>query len=756
MLSPDKLTGFRDGDSMLSVNEFVDFDRMWAVVRRQWKVVAASIAVVIALGVFYRVTAVPLFTASASVLIDSKSNEVANQLSTLSLNGIVDDEPTVLSQVEVLKSDTIASAVVDRLKLVDNPYFRGSSGSLVSMVARLLNIQLESGSSEESAPNRERLRMAAIMAVKGGMDVQRVGRTYVLQISYTSSSPGLSAQIANGIADAYLVDKLSSKYEATKRASDWLQDRIEDLRQKALVSDLDVQRFRAQNGLIASGQGGLVSDQQLVQLNTALIEAQGDKAKAQAKYDQVQSIISSHRTDAIISDALGSSTITDLRKKYLDASKLQAEISQRLGRQHEQAVRLRGEMAEYEKLMFGELARIAESYKSELDVAKAKEKALSDSVAASTGIAAAAGETQVQLRELERTADTYTNLYQTFLTRLQEATQQQTFPISNARVITPAVVPTRPSEPKTTIILAVSILLGGAIGCSLASIREFRDRFFRTGDQVREELKLEYLGVAPIIPKTKGTAANAHQGFGGAGSHITSYVAEHPMSSFAETMRSAKLAADVSRDDLGRCIIGVTSSLPGEGKSTIACNFAQLLAMQGAKTLLIDGDFRNPGATRAIALSAQSGLLEALLDKRPLSDFIVSDPVTKLAFLPAVVKRRIPHSAELLTSRPMRDLLYAAQKEYDYIVIDLPPLGPVVDAKAVSPMLDSLLYVVEWGRTSRKMVRNTLLVEKDLVDKCAGVILNKVDSNKMKLYRTYGSTEYYQSRYRSYYIEGHV
>jgi succinoglycan biosynthesis transport protein ExoP len=752
MLSPSKPPGLDENWNQTSFPEYVDFDRILVVIRRQWKTVAVTVAFFLALGVLYWLIAVPQYTATASVLIDSSANDVANQLSTMSVSGVIDDEPTVLSQVELLKSYAISSATVDRLHLVDNPYFRGTSRSILASLANFLHMQSLLASDDAVGLSAEDIRASAIAVVANGVSVDRAGRTYVLQISYTSPIPDLSALIANGIADAYLDDKLNSKYEATKRASGWLQDRIEDLKQRSLDSDLAVQKFKALNGLISSNQGGLVSDQRLVQLNTAMIEAQAETAKAQARYDQVQSIISSHNPDAIVTDALGSTTITDLRKKYLDASKLQSEIADRLGPQHEQAIRLRAEMAEYERLMFGELGRIAESYKSELYIAKAKEKSLSDSVAASTGVAAAAGETQVQLRELERTADTYTNLYQTFLTRLQEATQQQSFPVSNARIITPAEVPLHHSQPKTTIILAVSLVLGGMFGSGFASVREFRDRFFRTGDQVRDELKLEYLGIAPVVTQSaKPVQVSRHHRALQSRTDLSSYVVEHPYSSFAETMRSAKLAADVARDERGKCVIGITSSLPGEGKSTIACNFAQLLAMQGAKTLLIDGDFRNPGATREFAGSAGSGILEALLEKRPLSQLILFDPSTKLAFLPAVAKHRIPHSAELLSSGAMRDLLFSAQQAFDYVVIDLPPLGPVVDARAISPLLDTMLYVIEWGRTSRKMVRNTLLGDPELADKCAGVILNKVQPEKMKLYRTYGSSEYYQSHYASYY-----
>ncbi|KAA0679842.1 chromosome partitioning protein ParA, partial [Neorhizobium sp. P12A] len=753
MLSPDKVsrTDAQWDDDARS--EFIDFDKLIAVARRQWRVVAAAAVVFFVLGLIYVFTAVPQYTAVTNLLIDKDNSDVANEVSTLSVGGFTDDEGSVLSQVELIKSDTIALAVVDKLKLLDNPIFMDPSASPLSVLKRLLDFKSWFADSDAAAETAEDRREDAAAALSENMTVERVGRTYVLSISYTSPSPDLAAQIAGAIADAYLVDKLNSKYDATRRASDWLQGRIDELRQKALESDLAVQKFIATNGLVSSN-GQLLSDQQLTQLNSALIDAQGQTAQAQAKYDRIESIIASGKTDAIVADVLDSPTITDLRKKYLDASKVEADISKRLGQDHEQAVRLRAEMSEYQRLMFEELGRIAESYKSELDVAKTREKSLQDSVSQATGISATAGETQVQLRELQRNADTYRTLYQTFLARFQEATQQQSFPISDSRIITRATVPDAPSKPKKPLILAASLFLGLMVGAGFGAFREFRDRFFRTGEQVRATLNLEYLGITPLLPATAADGAAAQEPAGLRHAHgVASYVVDHPLSVFAETMRSAKIAIDLDGNERRSKLIGVVSSLPGEGKSTVATNFAHLLAMQGAKTLLIDGDLRNPGATRAIGRHAEAGLLEAILEHRPLQNLLLVDPKTKLAFLPAVVKRRVPHSSELLASSSMSALLDIARAHFDYVIIDLPPLGPVVDAKAISPLLDSLLYVIEWGRTSRKVVRSTLLTEPDLVDKCAGIILNKVDTEKMKLYRTYGSSEYYYSRYTSYYHE---
>ncbi|MBX4866457.1 polysaccharide biosynthesis tyrosine autokinase [Rhizobium bangladeshense] len=757
MLSPDKLTP-RIDPSRDTGNEadFIDFDKLIAIVRRQWRIVAVCAFVFAILGVVYVLTAVPVYTAETKVLIDRSDNQMINQLA--AFGQLDDDEGTVLSQVELLKSDTIAYAVVDKLKLVDDPVFTAQKNSLFSVATlkSLLNFRSWFADDVAVAPDPEMKRRWAAETVAGNIDVERVGKSYVLDVTYTSQSPDLAREIAAAIADVYLVDKLNSKYEATRRAGEWLQERIEELRQQALDTDLAVQKFRSEHGLVEAGSGTLLSEQQLSELNTQLIKAQAETAQAEAKYTRIKSIIDARQTDAIVTDVLDSSISNDLRKKYLEASKLEAEIEARLGPDHVQAVRLRAEMAEYERLMFDELNRIAESYQSELTVAQSREKSLRDSVDKATGVAATAGETQVQLRELERTRDTYKNLYQSFLARYQEAIQQQSFPITAARIITTAETPTKPSAPKRSLVIAFAMFLGCAFGSGIGAFREFRDRFFRTGDDVRDMLDVESLGVMPLIENNVEDPTLVDPGNPRSiarGGKTTTYVEEHPLSAFAETLRSAKIAIDISASDQRCKVIGMVSSLPGEGKSTTAINFAKLLAMQGARCLLIDGDMRNPGATRAIGRHAEAGLLEAIVDNRPLKDLILLDPRTKLAFLPTVARYRVPHSSELLASRGMDQLLEIARQSFDYIIVDLPPLAPVVDARAINPKLDAVVFVIEWGKTSRKVVQSTLLSEPDLYSKCVGAILTKVDPAQMKLYRTFGSSEYYYKRYSRYYTE---
>ena len=331
----------------------------------------------------------------------------------------------------------------------------------------------------------------------------------------------------------------------------------------------------------------------------------------------------------------------------------------------------------------------------------------------------------MQLRELERTAESYRSLYQTFLQRFQEATQQQSFPVTEARVISAATIPGGPSPSAQ----AVHPGPGAPEWASASVARSVHSASSATASSAPATrfatfLVVEFLGSAPLVAESDVPVAKGgdHPRNIRRASAITSYVLDHPLSMFAETLRSTKIAVDLGVKVGGAKVIGMISTLPGEGKSTVAINFAELLAMQGAKTLLIDADLRNPGATRAIGRHAEAGLLEALIDNRPIRDLLLLDPKTKLAFLPAVVTRRVPHSSELLASQAMHAIIESAKDNFDYIILDLPPLAPVVDARAVATRVDSFVYVIEWGKTSRKAVGAALFADQEIVRKCAGVV----------------------------------
>jgi succinoglycan biosynthesis transport protein ExoP len=580
-----------------------------------------------------------------------------------------------------------------------------------------------------------------------------------MTLRYDNPDPDVAARISNAWAEAYLATTLETKFETTRRAGSWLRERIDELRRQSLESDLAVQKFRAEMNLITS-QGNLVTEQTLTQLNTELVNAKSDLANAEARYQRIRSIIDSGDADAAVTDALASDVINELRTKFLNTSKTFADLESRLGPDHIQTRRLAEEMEQYRRLIFEELSRIAASYGSDLEVARQRVDALQANVLQATGVSASANTTQVQLRELEREADTYRALYETFLQRYQELIQKQAFPISDAVVIAKAVKPDKPAYPSKSATVIQTVLLGLFAGIGIGAWRERRERGFRTSDQVRDTLGLRYLGDVPAM-KSHATPISSdprdlHRSVTQKRSTISNFVVDHPQSAFAETLRATKMALDQRRTAKGGIIVGVISALPGEGKSTVSINLAELLAKQGHPTLLIDGDLRRPGVSPLVAGQARDGIIEALTGTRTIAECCIYNPTTNLQILPGIAKKSSLESAELLGSRRMEGLLTEARRTYEYTVIDLPPAAPIVDVGVIASRVDAFIFVVEWGTTARRMVSAILRDEQQLATKCIGVILNKVDPKKSHLYQEFGTKEYYLPKFKDYYKSDRV
>jgi succinoglycan biosynthesis transport protein ExoP len=297
------------------------------------------------------------------------------------------------------------------------------------------------------------------------------------------------------------------------------------------------------------------------------------------------------------------------------------------------------------------------------------------------------------------------------------------------------------------------------LGIGIGALREYKDRSIRTGDQIRRELGLEFLGEVPLIAqrrlrnKDNGQAANPSRFQPVAiESPLLRYAATHPMSAFAESLRAVRHA--VNRRHLaqgGARIVGFGSLVPGEGKTTLSVNFATLAARSGARVLLVDTDFRNPAMSRAIAPTCTVGLGEAIHDGLDIHEVIYEDPGTKLAVLPINVGNPQAHSSELLATPYVSTALAQLATEYDLIVFDLPPIGPIVDVRILVPMMDMLVLVVEWGRLPISVIQAAIEAEYEVFERCGGVILNKVDVNKNRLYVANSSRSYLSHEYAKYY-----
>ncbi|MBZ9907525.1 polysaccharide biosynthesis tyrosine autokinase [Mesorhizobium sp. B2-7-3] len=764
-----------DGD------DFIDIERLLGMAARQAKVVGVCAVIGLFLGMLYLQTTPPKFVSVSSVLIDEGLNKIVDDISAASTT--MQTDSAILSQIEILTSTRLAAVVVDKLKLDQNDTFMNPPQSALAQGVGLIRglIQYVRPSSpvmpgvgditKLDPAARDALiatsrRDYAILKLQNEIRADRVGRSYVIALGYQATDPALAKAITKAYADAYLADQLDASFDATERAAVWLQGRLTELRESSQQASLAVEKFRAEHGLSANSDGQLMSDKQLADLNAQLIVAQADTARASARYQQYKSIVDSgsdnaFKDAAISSDQPASSVIAALKTRYLTVAKRQQDVEANFGPQHPQAVALAKEKADISTQIFGELKQLTESYRNEYEVALARETALRANVAAAQGKSSIDNQSQVQLRDLDQKATALSTLYQTFLGRYEEAAQQQSFPVGKIRIISDASTPLAASSPRTVIVLGLSLVLGVLMGAGFGGLNEFNERFFRTGEEVRDRVGLKFLGYLPTIgskPSKEDKPAEPDLKVARSPAAIERRARmrvsiDAPASMFSETLRSAKIAFDVVMEGQGSRVIGVISVLPGEGKSTVAANLAGLLAANGSRTLLIDGDLRNPGLSRSLGMEAEQGLMEAVVSGQTWQSVGKIDRQTKLAIIPAVLRGHFSHTSELLSSAGMRRFIENAKETFEYIVVDLPPLGPVVDAKAFAPLVDGFVLVTEWGRTPRAMVRSMLESEPYVANKIVGAVLNKVDLKKLAKYGSFGASEKFFDKYSSYYLD---
>ncbi|MCK1663451.1 polysaccharide biosynthesis tyrosine autokinase [Bradyrhizobium sp. 151] len=724
------------------------------IIRRQFPTIVAIVSACVILAVLYLFTAAPQFSSTASMVIDTRKVQLFQQQSVL--GDVAVDSATVETQVEILKSENISLAVIRDLHLIDDPEFTGSGGGVLGSILGFVGSLFSDG----HAASEFELTRKALERFEKDRTIKRLGLTYVMEIGYTSKDPVKSAKIANAIADAYIVDQLEAKYQATRRASVWLQDRIKELRTQASAAQKAVVDFKTSNNIVDAG-GRLMNEQQLAEVNSQLIMAHAATAEAKARLDRMNDIQKQEIPDANVADALKNDTIVKLRGQYVDMASKESIWSMKYGSDHLAAVNLRRQMAEIKKNILDELKRIQESYKSDYDIAVTREESIKGSLANVVSESQLTNQAQVQLRELDSNAQSYQAMYDNFLQRYMESVQQQSFPITEARVISAATTPLKKSYPKSLIVLAASLLGGLMLAFGAAMLRELADKVFRTTGQVEDVLGANCIAILPAL----GAAATGPglgekllgsklAGKGNPQPDLLRYVVDNPLSRFAEAVRSIKVAIDLNSIVRENRVLATTSTLPNEGKSTLSTNLAQLMAHGGARVILVDADLRNPSLSRALVPGAKIGLVDVVAQKAGLEDALVVDPETKLSILPAGTTSKLLHTNEILASKAMHALVTQLRSKFDYVVLDMPPMAPVVDVRVTSSFVDSYVFVVEWGRTNIDVVRHNLRGSPEIQDKLLGVVLNKADTKALARYESYHGRYYYQKYYARYgYVE---
>ena len=725
------------------------FASLTSLARRRFGVFVLVFSLCVMCGAIYLYITPPKFLAQASLLIDTRKAQLFQQQSVVGDATV--DSVTVDSQIEVLKSEAIAGAVVKDLHLTSDPEFVGSKPGILGSLLGYL--------SSKAPPSEADLQERAKAVFRNGILPKRVAGTYVIDIGFLSLSPGRAAQIANAAADAYVDDQLEAKYQVTRRAGVWLQERIQELQQQASAAEKAVLDFKKTNNIVDTG-GRLIGEQQLAELNSQIVLARAATAEAKARLDRISDITKNGPSnlenvlkspDPAVADSLRSDVISKLRTQFLDAANQEALYSTRLGHDHLVVVNLRNQMFEIRKSIFDELRRIEETFKSDYQIALAREQSVQKSLAETVAQSQATNRAQISLRDLDSKAQTFRAIHDNFVQKYMESLQQESFPYTEARVISHATPPSRRSQPNPILVMTLASASGLLLAFGIALLIDISESGFRTSDQVERELQTSCLAVVPRMTLDPGappraTAADAANSRYIEQGGILFGVIGSPFSRFAEAFRTIKVSIDLFSVAKPAKAIGLTSTHPSEGKSTIAGNLARLIAHAGGKAILLDCDLRNPSLTHALAPQAELGLLDVISGKRLLTDVVWRDPATSLTFVPMVARTRLSHTNEILASAGMKKLIDALRGVYDYILIDLPPLTPVVDVRSTNQIVDSYLFVIEWGATSVEATERALSSAPLVYENLMGVVLNKANLDVMRNYSR-NSQEPYKNKY---------
>ena len=458
------------------------------------------------------------------------------------------------------------------------------------------------GQNKDDPAAAERAITDGINRLRGALVVSSSGRADILNIAITWEDPVRAAQLANAVADAYVVDQLDARLESAKRASGWLSDRLIELRGQLGDSEEAVAKFRKEHGLTRSGPTVALNDQQLSDLNGKLIAARTDAAEKKARVDFLADLAAGKKTLVSLPDSLASASgvMAALRSKLADASQREADLLSRYSSSHPAVVNVAAEKRDIERSIAAETQRIAESVKSDYVLAKARLDALQKSMDEATGQGALDNDDAVKLRELERTAAVNKSLFEDFLQKAKITDEQSTFRANDVRVIMPA-QPGGQSFPNSRKILLLALFAGLGLGVGGAITLEKLKAGFTTPREVEEALGIPVLASVRLMRKSELIKE-------GKTVPVPFYQLHHPVSPFSESIRTLRSSIHMSDVDQPPKVIHVTSARPGEGKTTIAVSLAISAASAGRKVALVDADLRHPAVSRFFRLEQEKGL----------------------------------------------------------------------------------------------------------------------------------------------------
>ncbi len=682
-----------------------------AMLRTLWRgrlVILAFTIVAVLLGGYYAyAVATPLYRSEVVVMLNNRDQQVVNLDSVV--GGLGRESSVVNTEVEVLRSRDLLGKLVDRQDLVSDPEFNGSLNPPTAVARAKAAVKsllgLTSTAPQGPAEDNARLvRQSVIDALRRAVSVRNVPESLVFQVTVEAEDPRKATRLADALVELYIENQLEVKFEATEQAASWLSERVSELQTELEAAETRAQAFSTGIDLISPADLE-AAERQLKDLRDRTTDTGSRLGAARDRLAAIEAAGTPAERIAATGDTRLRNMLPDLGEpqaaarfeQRFDVLLLQAR--QEVSRLENQLQVLTTSLADFE-------ARVQQQ-NSDL----------------------------ITLQQLTREAEASRLLYEHFLARLKETSAQQGIQQADSRVLSHAVIPVVPSEPRKSRILVLYGVLGLMAGAALVLIRETLSDSFREAQSLEASTGYAVIGEIPRIPPRKRKA-------------VLSYFAEKPTSAAAEAVRNLRTSVLLSNIDSPPRVIMVSSSIPGEGKTTVSLSLAHNLAEMGRRVLLIEGDVRRRVMSGYFDVKPEGGMISVLTGQRGFSQTVVHDKKVGIDVL--FGEETKANAADIFASARFAELVAEARKHYDHVIIDTPPVLVVPDARIIAQHVDAGIFVVRWDSTSRKLVSEALGMFESVNVQISGLVLNNIDLRGMKRYGYgYGYGAYGRGYYTS-------
>ncbi|MCF3933006.1 polysaccharide biosynthesis tyrosine autokinase [Acuticoccus sp. M5D2P5] len=710
--------------------------------RGRW-ILLVSVFVGLTLAAIHVAGVQPTYTATATVLFGPQDLAIAAR----------PDAPrpppldAVRNQIEVLRSTSLLTKVVEALDLAGAaPATEREGGGGFFGLSRLVpwtflaNLglagrtdlgQVTDAARHQRAVDAARRRLADIVSVAP------VPHSRVIRIKAKTANADRSARIANEVARQYVTARLDAKLDATREATRWLNDRVAELRVELEEAEAAVANFNAD--LVGRvGESAAASRQRLGALNQDQARASARRASAEIRLGRAKTALANNESIASVPVFAASDTIARYHEQELTLLGDRATLAKLVPDGHERLDAIDTRIESARSTIRKEAGRVVATLESEVEIARAEEAEFAAKVRAIESQLRVRDRSEIQLRQLEREADANRLLYENFLGRLKETTQQETLEEADAVILSPADAPTFADSESTKRTLALGATVGGAFGFVLLILLERLNRTFRSFDEVQQLTGLPLLGAIPQLAGEQGR------------NDVIGYVYERPASALAEAVRSLRTSLLFSKIDHPPQVVMVTSTVPDEGKSTTSLLLAMTSAQMGKSAIIVDCDLRRPSLHLGIGegTAGAVGLRDVLDGSVSLDEACRREEDTGLFVLTSQSGGQLAvNAADILASDRFAAIIGELRARFDLVILDTPPILSVTDGRVVAPLVDAVLYCVRWDHTAREAVAEGLRELSLVKSRAPGMVVTRVDVDKVT---SLGFSNYGSSYFRGY------